>query len=69
MLLLLYLALNGAAHFVIQIDASIIVNCDTINRIKEWVGDNWEHLPGASIIDTFCATEEPTLRATLSLGK
>ena len=63
------LALSGSAHFIIQIDASIVINCDTIDRIKDWVGSVWEYLPGSSIIDTFCAVEDPTLSATISLGK
>lgn len=64
----LKLPLSGSAHFIIQIDASIVINCDTIDRIKDWVGSVWEHLPGSSIIDTFCAVEDPTLSATISLG-
>ena len=63
------LALSGFAHFIIQIDAPIVINCDTIVRIREWVGSSWEYLPGASVIDAFCAIEEPTLVATISLGK
>lgn len=63
------LALSGYAHFIIQFEASIVINCDFIITIREWAGEWWEHLPGAPAIDAFCALDEPTLRVTISLGK
>ena len=63
------LALSGLAHFIIQFDASIVINCDIITTIKELAGDMWEHLPGTPTIDAFCDRTEPTLKVTFSLGK
>jgi len=64
----LKLPLSGLAHFIIQFDASIVINCDIITTIKEWAGDMWEHLPGTPTIDAFCDRTEPTLKVTFSLG-
>ena len=73
----LFQALSSLAHFIVQFELGIEIECGiiaipkmAIKGVEELFStDIWNHLPGSAEIDSFCSSEDTTLRVGMSIGK
>ena len=73
----LFQALSGLAHFIVQFELGIEIQCGIIDAIKKLVEgfeelfkiDIWNKLPGSAEIDSFCNSKDKKLSVGMSLGK